>query len=57
MTLSKSRQEMAMLAKSKKILTIALAAVALTTTSLAATRQASACPGGYFQCGGACCPR
>jgi hypothetical protein len=57
MTLSKSRQEMAMLAKSKKILTIALAAVALTTASLAATRQASACPGGYFQCGGACCPR
>jgi hypothetical protein len=39
---------MAMLATSKKILTIALTAVALTAT------QANACPNGYFQCGGAC---
>jgi hypothetical protein len=46
-----------MLTKSKKILTIALAAVALTTASLAATTQAVACPGGYSRCGGACCPR
>jgi hypothetical protein len=47
---------MAMLAKSKKILTIALAVVALTIASLVTTRQAAACPGGYFQCGRVCCP-
>jgi hypothetical protein len=57
MTLSKSRQETAMFAKFKKILTIALAAVAFTTASMVVTNQAIACPGGYFQCGGVCCPR
>jgi hypothetical protein len=50
----KSKQEMAMLATSKKILTIALTAVALTTVSIVVTTQANACPNGYFQCGGAC---
>jgi len=57
MTLSKSRQETAMFAKFKKILTIALAAVAFTAASMVVTNQAIACPGGYFQCGGVCCPR
>jgi hypothetical protein len=39
-----------------KILTIALAVIALTTASLAATGKADACPTGYFQCGRVCCP-
>jgi hypothetical protein len=48
---------MAMLTKSKKILMIAFAAVALTTVLIAVPTPANACPAGYFHCGGACCPR
>jgi len=46
-----------MLANSRTILIIMLAAVAFTTVSLATTSRAVACPGGYFKCGGVCCPR
>jgi hypothetical protein len=46
-----------MLANFNKILRIALAAAAFTTASMVATNRAIACPGGYFQCGGVCCPR
>ncbi len=46
-----------MLANSRKILTVALAAVAFTIVSLATADRAVACPGGYFKCGGVCCPR
>jgi hypothetical protein len=34
---------------------LTLFAILLTATIFAT--QASACPRGYFQCGGACCPR